>query len=347
MEQRRPKVLYIDDDPALVRLVQKVLGRRGYDVEHAVDSETGLARLQDGGIDAVALDHYLPTGTGIDLLERLESHGNAVPVVYVTGSLEAAIAVSALKAGAADYVIKTAGGEFMELLHSALDQALEKARLLADKARAEQQVREARDRAEALLHEVNHRVANSLALVASLVGMQKMAVSDTAAIDALAETQARISAIAGIHRRLYSTTDVHAIAMDDYLKNLVEDLDVTMKSAGHDAFVKLDVAPVSLSTDKAVSMGVIVTELVTNAYKYAYVDRPKGEVRVALRHDGDDTILLSVEDDGIGWTGEGEPKGTGVGGRIVNAMARTLGGRIQYASQGGGTRAWLDFKPEA
>src|ERR1700676_5493317 len=102
-------LLYIDDDPGLARLVEKTFARRGYSVATASTSERGFARLAEGGIDVIALDHYLPTGTGLDFLAELQTHAAPPPVVYVTASGETAVAVAALKAGAADYVSKSVG----------------------------------------------------------------------------------------------------------------------------------------------------------------------------------------------------------------------------------------------
>ena len=73
MSNPTPRVLYVDDDPALARLVQLSLGRRGYTVENVTSSAAGLARLRKGGIDLIALDHFLPIGTGLDFLEALTS----------------------------------------------------------------------------------------------------------------------------------------------------------------------------------------------------------------------------------------------------------------------------------
>lgn len=344
MPNRCVRVLYIDDDPALGRLVQKALGRRGYLVEHAVRGEDGLERLSRGGIDVIALDHYLPTGTGLDVLATLGRMEWAPPVVYVTGSAETSVAVDALKAGASDYVPKAVTEEFVELLGSAIEQAMQKARLSREKERAEREMREAKERAELLLGEVNHRVSNSLSLVAALVSMQAKAVSQAAAREALSETQARILAIAGIHRRLYTSDDVRVVELGEYLHSLIEDLEASMKTVGHGACVRLDVENLRVATDKAVSIGVLLTELVTNAFKYAYPDQSDGEVRVRFARIGEGRVELSVEDDGIGWSGDGEVKGTGLGSRIVSAMAANLGSRVAYDARAVGTRVSLSFE---
>ncbi len=344
MPNRTFRVLQIDDDAALARLVERALTRRGYSYEHARDARTGLERIAGGGIDVVVLDHFLEDATGLGVIEKLSGTAAAPPVVYVTGSLEPMVAVEALKAGATDYVLKTVGEEFVMLLVRAIEQAIEKTRLQRQKELAEQEVRAARDRAEILLAEVNHRVANSLALVAALVRMQASAVSDPHARDALTETQARISAIAGLHRRLYTSDDVRSVSLDSYLQALVSELDTAMRAAGNAASVRTELEPVSIPTDKAVSVGVIVTELLTNAYKYAYPDGKVGEIRVLLRREQDGDALLVVEDDGIGWNGTGKAKGTGLGTRMMSAMAQQLGTSIAYGDGKGGTRTAIQIR---
>lgn len=339
-----PLILYIDDDPGLGRLVQRSLRARGYHVELAVSGEEGLARARTGGVDLIALDHHMPDRTGLDLLPLLRNLPDTPPIIYVTGSEDSRVAVAALKAGAVDYVWKDLQGQFRELLGEAIDTALRQEALRRDKERAEAAVREARDRAELLLREVNHRVANSLTLVAALARMQTNAVADPAAKQALEEMQARISAIAGIHRRLYTSQDVEAVELDAYLAGLVEELQLAMKASGRDHAIRLQAEPIRLATDKAVSLGVVVTELVTNAYKYAYPSETQGEIRVRVMREGPDTLSLAVEDDGIGWTGEGEAKGTGLGSRIIRAMASNLRSVLTYAPGRIGTRAMLSFQ---
>ena len=334
------RILYIDDDPGLARLVERTLRGRGYVVEHAASGEAGVARIAQGGIDLVALDHHMPGRTGLEVLPEIRALASAPPVIYVTGSEDSRVAVAALKAGAVDYVWKDLQGHFRDLLAEAIATAILQERLRREKERAEAEVREARDRAEMLLREVNHRVANSLALVAALVRMQGNAVGDGAARAALEETQARITAIAGIHRRLYTSDDVKVVEIDAYLESLVEELSAAMSAGGGHHRIVLDAEPIQMSTDRAVSLGVIVTELVTNAFKYAYADGHSGEIRVAIRR-SDGGACLQVEDDGVGWTGEGKIRGTGLGTRIVRAMATNLRSAITYEPVPAGTRAQM------
>jgi two-component sensor histidine kinase/CheY-like chemotaxis protein len=340
MKEGPVRILYIDDDPILARLAERALGRLGYEVSHAEDVERGRALFAEGGFDAVVLDHFLKSGTGLSFLMELVDAPGAVPVVYVTGSSDAQVAVEALKAGAADYVIKSVGDDFMPLLANALGQALENAELKRAKQRAEQEIRAAKERAEVLLAEVNHRVGNSLALVAALIRLQMSSASDAAVKDALAETQARITAIAGIHRRLYTSEDVRNVDMGAYLSTLLSELDTSMKSQSRNVRLNRMLEPLHIPTDRAVSLGVIVTELVTNAFKYAYGETG-GEVRVGFTRLDAQNALLFVEDDGIGWRGEGPVRGTGLGSKIIGAMAGSLGAKLEYAARAAGTRAEL------
>jgi PAS domain S-box-containing protein len=121
MSAPRARILYIDDDPGLCRLVQKDLERQGYVVEIAADGASGVARIAQGGIDVVALDHYMPNQDGLETLACIRNLAEPPPVIYVTAMQEGRVAVAALKAGAADYIAKDVHGEFVVLLQRAID----------------------------------------------------------------------------------------------------------------------------------------------------------------------------------------------------------------------------------
>jgi len=337
------RVLYIDDDAGLGRLLQRAL--TGFDVHFVETGDEGVRLLETDAFDVVALDHNLISETGLDVIPRIRAIPNAPPIIYVTGSEDVRTAVSALKAGAVDYVWKDVQGHYRELVREAINGAVEQARLKREQEQSQRLIREARDRAEVLLKEVNHRVANSLALVASLAQLQSAAVREPAAQDALKEMQARIAAIAGIHRRLYTSQDVHQVDLESYLDSLAQDLAAALAGARNHRMTFASRDPVLLPTDKAVSLGVIVTELVTNAYKYAYAPDAAGEIRVLMERTESGELLLAVEDDGVGWTGKGPIKGTGLGSRVIGAMAKNLQAKLNYVPRETGTRAELRFAP--
>jgi two-component sensor histidine kinase len=199
----------------------------------------------------------------------------------------------------------------------------------------------ARERAEVLLTEVNHRVANSLQLVAALVRMQMRSVTDKAAKDALAETQSRIDAISLIHKSLYTSGDVKNVALNDYLGAMLGNLETAMKKDGHTAILRCYLEPISLPTDASVSLGVAVQELVTNAFKYAYPEDAPGEVRVRLKRLEGGRAELTVEDDGVGIAQNATHSGTGLGSKIVRTMASALQTHVEYINRRPGTAARL------
>lgn len=332
-------ILYIDDDEGLRRLTRRVLERAGYAVALAASGAEGVAMAAARRFDLVAVDHYMPGQDGLETLAALHALPQAPPVIYVTGSDESRLAVAALKAGAIDYVVKSADADYFDLLLSAVEQALATVRLRQAKDVAEAGLRESNDRLQALLAEVNHRVANSLQIVSAFVAMQSRALTDEAARAALTDTQRRIAAIAQVHRRLYTADSVQSVEMADYLGSLVSELGETWSTPEAPRDIKLAAQPIRLATDKAVAVGIIVTELVSNACKYAYGPGAGGEVRVSLDHDGEARFVVAVEDDGCGLQDGQGAKGTGLGAKLIGAMAHTLGAEVRYERGTPGLRA--------
>src|SRR6202011_6409546 len=140
-----------------------------FKVVHAAGGTEGLDRLAQGGIDVIALDQYMPGLDGLETLERTLAIPKAPPVVFVSAAQNSSIAVTALKAGAADYLVKDVHGDFIPLLQVACDNALRQAELQKARDEAEAEIHASRDRyaalaaeREALLREVNHGAATPL-----------------------------------------------------------------------------------------------------------------------------------------------------------------------------------------
>jgi len=348
MNPAMPTLLYIDDDEALGRLVDRGLTRLGFKVVRAASGTDGLDRLEQGGIDVIALDQYMPGLDGLETLERILAIPNAPPVVFVTASQDSSIAVTALKAGAADYLVKDTLGDFIPLLHVALDGALRQAQIRKARDDAEAEVHASRDRyaalaaeREVLLREVNHRVGNSLQIISSLLHLQANSSAQEDVKAALTNAMGRVAAVAQVHRRLYTSHDLKNVMLNQYLDALLEDL---RRSAEGNRMSRLTLKaePIEIDPDRAVAIGIIVNELVMNAVKYAYPDGA-GPIDVDLHAQGDD-LVLSIADNGVGLNGKTDPRSTGMGQRIVTAMASKLEASVERDPNHAGTRIVVRFR---
>ncbi len=184
---------------------------------------------------------------------------------------------------------------------------------------------------EFLIGEVNHRVQNSLQLVSSYLALQARASSNPELLAALEEARRRISAVALVHRRLYRGDQLALVDAARYIEELCAD---TFAFMGHDwaRHLSLNLSPVMVSTDRAVTLGLLLTELLINANKYAYDGLP-GPIEIELLEDR--TVLrLIVADKGSGKVASSKGFGT----RIMEGLVAQLGGKLTYGDNLPGLR---------
>ncbi|KCZ93797.1 sensor histidine kinase [Hyphomonas johnsonii] len=194
-----------------------------------------------------------------------------------------------------------------------------------------------------LLRELDHRTKNNFAMVASLLEMQRRHHESEEVQEALAVAGARVHSFAAIHDSIYSGADyVDEISMPNYLASLTRMLsdalfmrDTVTISLGCDA--------VSLPRDRAVAIGLVMNEVVTNAAKHAFEDGQSGEIRVEFRQPPSGRWVLSIVDDGKGMPSEpAQPDGrSGLGSRLMDAFARKAGGELTVERPAVGTRVLL------
>ena len=187
-----------------------------------------------------------------------------------------------------------------------------------------------------LIKEVNHRIQNSLQLVSAFLGLQARAVGDDALTAHLDEAQRRLAAVALVHKRLYSGDQIQTIDLARYLEDLCTDITGSMGDAWGTQ-ISLDLAPVLLSTDRAVNVGLILTELIINANKYAYGGQP-GPVSVSLDQHRN-SFRLVVADRGVG---KQDGRGEGFGSRMLGAMVKRLNGTLENSDNSPGLRVTVD-----
>lgn len=174
-----------------------------------------------------------------------------------------------------------------------------------------------------LIREVNHRVQNSLTLVSSFLGLQAREQAGGAAASALTEARRRVRAVSAVHSLLYRGDQDTAVDMSRYIGELIADLTSSM-GADWAAATETDLTPVCIDAGRAVTIGLILTELIINAQKYAYKGRP-GPLRIAFEEDGA-VFRMTVEDEGAG----GHAAGKGFGSMMIQSLVGQLDGTIDY-----------------
>lgn len=184
-----------------------------------------------------------------------------------------------------------------------------------------------------LIREVNHRVQNSLTLVSSFLALQARH-AEPASAEQLIEARRRVRAVGMVHSRLYKAETGSTVDLGRYFAELIEDLGGSM-GADWTAVLATDLAPVRMEAGRAVTVGLILTELVINAQKYAYGGHP-GPIRIVLEEQPADFRLV-VEDRGRG----GHQIGDGFGSLMIQSLVGQLGGQIDWQDAEPGLRVVL------
>ncbi len=191
---------------------------------------------------------------------------------------------------------------------------------------------------ELLLREINHRVNNSLQIIASIILLKARTVQSEDTRRHLKEAHERVLAVATVQEQLQPAAFGARIAVESYLTRLCDSLAASMIPEDQPVTIKVEASDGDVTSEEAVSMGLIATELVINALKYAFPDNARGTVFV--RYESSATLWrLAVSDDGIGISTKmtEPPVRSGLGTSIVEALARQLGGRVTLSAESPGT----------
>ncbi len=197
---------------------------------------------------------------------------------------------------------------------------------------------------EVLIKEIHHRVKNNLQIISSLLYLQSRQITDEAALDAVREGQNRVDAMGLIHQKLYMGTNVAAVDMPDYLRQLGATLLDSFGKHDEQVEIRYEVQPMRLDVDTAVPLGLIVNELVTNALKYAFPDGRSGVIDIALWKNESGKLCLKVADNGTGSTGNTDKTGsTAFGTNLVQMLSKKLKGTPQIQASPTGYSTWIEF----
>jgi len=215
---------------------------------------------------------------------------------------------------------------------------------ITDRVRAEEALRDSVKQKEILMKELQHRVKNSLAVVSGLLGLGMEAMDDEAARMIFTETRSRIRSVASLYEQLYGSDDPVNINLCRYIQRLVELFTKTYIAGPERIVFTPRVDEFQLDTRRAVPLGLILNELITNSLKYAYPGQGQGLIRIDLERSGD-SVALGVSDDGPGLPKGFDPKTSGgLGWSLIRMLTEEIGGELNFPPGPPGTRVVVRFK---
>ncbi|AEM71999.1 signal transduction histidine kinase [Allomuricauda ruestringensis DSM 13258] len=197
---------------------------------------------------------------------------------------------------------------------------------------------------DSLLKEIHHRVKNNLQMVSSLLSLQTKNTRSKAAIVALEEGKSRVKAMALIHQKLYQNDDLSVIEMQGYIESLINSVQSVYKKGGHNITITIDAEGTELDIDRAIPFGLILNELVSNSFKYAFPDNDdNGKIYIHLRKNGDQGYF-EYTDNGIGLPEDTDERAhSSMGIRLINRLVNQLQSKLNIDREVEGVRFWFNF----
>ena len=197
---------------------------------------------------------------------------------------------------------------------------------------------------DSLLKEIHHRVKNNLQMVSSLLSLQTKNTRSKAAIEALEEGKSRVKAMALIHQKLYQNDDLSVIEMQGYIESLVNSVQSVFKKGGHNINITIDAEGVELDIDRAIPFGLVLNELVSNSFKYAFPDDDQtGKIYIHLRKNGEQGFF-EYTDNGVGLPEDSDERvNSSMGIRLINRLVNQLQSTLNIDKSSEGVRFWFNF----
>jgi two-component sensor histidine kinase len=191
------------------------------------------------------------------------------------------------------------------------------------------------DDMQVLMKEIHHRVKNNLQVISSLLDLQSLSIKDKQASGAVKEGKLRVQSMALIHQNLYSEGNIKGILMEDYIKNLVENLFHSYNIQANKIKLITDIDHLNLDVDTVIPLGLILNELISNSLKYAFKETAGGEIFVALKQQ-DKHLKLQVKDNGCGFPPEWQMVSrSSFGYNLINAFAQKLKAKMDICNDNG------------
>lgn len=346
-QRHQISVLFVEDNESIRNLYIKWLEKRVVEVHYASNGQEGMELFTQYQPDLLISDISMPLVNGLDMIRKIKQANPGLYVIVMSAYSFKEYFLEAISLGVNGYLIKPVEPEKLYamvdelagyiLMHRALEEKEKKRQI------AESNLKKSLEEKEVLLKEVHHRVKNNMQIISSILKMQERLIDDPKLKTVLGESQNRIRSMALIHENLYRNESLANIQFKNYVQSLINTISRSYFDQQAKVKFHFNIEDVFLPIDVGIPCGLMINELISNAFKHAFPDRDQGNIHISLEHTGNGSYLLSVTDDGIGIKDSFEPEAANsLGMRIVFKLIQQIEGELSYDFSDG-TKYFIRF----
>ncbi|HCL57983.1 MAG TPA: hypothetical protein DHW82_13390 [Spirochaetia bacterium] len=323
----------VDQKGELISFSDEVMAKQRYNISNLKIIQLGLQKKEKTLYEEYRNEMmlfsvaYIPTTGWVTFL--FQSKENAFEIVSVTQMIFGAgfflalflaillavwslkkiltplskLTIQSKKIADGQYNISTSDEEFEEfktVLNDFQLMAKEIGKRENELKKSQKEIQHSLEEKDILLKEIHHRVKNNMQIILSLLYLQTSNIEDERIIKILQESQNRIKAMALIHEKLYQNNDLSKINFADYIQTLTHFLSRSYTPNLSLVDIQFDMEPLALSVDKAIYCGLIMNELLSNCFKYAFPNKREGVIIISLKNLYGNYISLGIKDNGVG-----------------------------------------------
>jgi two-component sensor histidine kinase len=335
-------LLFVEDNDTIRFLYSKLLSSRVNTFYTAENGQLGLDLYNQHKPDLIITDISMPVMDGLEMIGHIKKTDPEVKVIVMSAYSIKEYFLEAINLGVNGYLIKPVEAKKLFLLIDDLAGQILMSKELAEKEEkrriAEENLKRSLAEKDILLREVHHRVKNNMQIISSILKMQQRQVNDPTLKTVLEESQSRIRSMALIHENLYQNENLANITFANYIKSLASNLARTFANSQSNITIEYNIEDIYLPIDTGIPCGLIINELLSNAFKYAFADRTKGVINISLQQVTEQDFTLTVSDNGKGLPAELnlEESGT-LGMKIVKRLVQQIDGTFEYKYSNGAT----------
>ncbi len=340
-------ILFVDDNETIRQLYRRILEKHVSHLYIAKDGYHGLELYQKHKPDLVITDMVMPVMNGLEMVKEIKKIASDAKFVVMSAYSEKDSFVESIHLGIDGYLMKPV--EAKKLL-SLIDEFAgitlmkwELERKEKKRREAEEYLKKSLEEKDILLREVHHRVKNNMQIISSILRMQSRNIDDPKLKDILQESQNRIHTMALIHENLYNHESLANIKFSTYIKSLSGNIARTYASQHANIKFEYKMDDAYLPIDTAIPCGLIINELISNSFKYAFNGNSTGMININFKELKENAYQLIVSDNGIGIPANIDiTKTKSLGMKILHKLVQQIDGTLQ-SDFSNGTKFTITF----